>query len=135
MDTIFDKIIRKEIPAEILYEDDSVIVFLDIFPSNPGHTLFVPKTACENMMCTSDEDLAHLFSVAKKLAPAILSAVGATDFNFNTNNGPIAGQVIMHTHFHLIPRFENDGHKMWGHVSATPEELAALGKKIKEQLV
>src|SRR3989338_1162202 len=131
MDTIFDKIIRKEIPAEILYEDDRVIAFLDIFPVNPGHTLFVPKESCENILCTSDEALVHLFSVAKKLAPAILQSVGATDFNFNTNNGPIAGQVIMHTHFHLIPRFENDGHAMWGHQNATSEELAELGKRIR----
>lgn len=134
METIFDKIIRHEIPAEIIYEDDRVIVFLDIFPTNPGHTLFVPKVSCENMLCTSDEDLAHLFSVGKKLAPAILQSVGATDFNFITNNGAIAGQVIMHTHFHLIPRFENDGHKMWGHQNASPEELAELGVKIREKL-
>ena len=135
METIFDKIIRKEIPAEILYEDDKVIVFLDIFPTNPGHTLFVPKESCENMMCTSDEALAHVFLIAKKLAPAILQSVGATDFNFNTNNGAFAGQVIMKTHFHLIPRFENDGHKMWGHSSATPEELLILGQTIRDCLV
>lgn len=134
METVFDKIIRKEIPAEILYEDDHVIVFLDIFPVNPGHTLFVPKESCENMMCTSEESLAHLFSIAKKLAPAILQSVGATDFNFTTNNGPIAGQVIMHTHFHFIPRFENDGHKMWGHRSAGAEELKELGKKIIDEM-
>lgn len=134
MDTIFDKIIQKEIPAEILYEDDRLIVFLDIFPVNPGHTLFVPKESCENMMCTSDEALAHLFSVAKKLAPAILQSVGARDFNFTTNNGAFAGQVIMKTHFHLIPRFENDGHKMWGHTNALPETLSALAGKIVDEI-
>lgn len=134
METVFDKIIRKEIPVEVLYEDDRVIVFLDIFPVNPGHTLFVPKESCENLMCTSEESLAHLFSVAKKLAPAILQSVGATDFNFTTNNGPIAGQVVMHTHFHFIPRFEHDGHKMWGHRSATAEELKELGKKIIDEI-
>lgn len=134
MNTIFDKIIRKEIPAEILYEDDMVIAFLDIFPTNPGHTLFVPKDSCENMMCTSDDVLARILSVAKKIAPAILQSVGATDFNFTTNNGSVAGQIIMHTHFHLIPRFENDGHTMWGHVSATPEELVLLGQKIREEI-
>ncbi len=131
MDTIFDKIIRKEIPAEIIYEDDRVIAFLDIFPVNPGHTLFVPKDTCENMLCTSDEALAYVMSVAKKIAPAILQTVGATDFNFTTNNGPFAGQIILRTHFHLIPRFENDGYKMWGHRNTTPEELSELGKKIK----
>jgi histidine triad (HIT) family protein len=134
MDTIFDKIIRKEIPAEILYEDDHVIVFLDIFPVNPGHTLFVPKESCENMMCTSDDALAHLFAVAKKLAPAILESVGARDFNFTTNSGAFAGQVIMKTHFHLIPRFENDGHKMWGSVNASFEELAELRKNIQSKM-
>ena len=85
-------------------------------------------------MCTSDQALAHLFSVAKKLAPAILQTVGARDFNFITNNGTVAGQVIMKTHFHFIPRFENDGHKMWGHVTASPEELAELRKNIQSKM-
>jgi diadenosine tetraphosphate (Ap4A) HIT family hydrolase len=70
-------------------------------------------------------------SIAKKLAPAILQSVGATDFNFTTNNGAVAGQVIMKTHFHFIPRFADDGHKMWGHRDVTAEELAELGKRIR----
>lgn len=134
MDTIFDKIIRKEISAEILYEDDRVIVFLDIFPTNPGHTLFVPKEAGENFTQNSEEVLAHIFSVVKQVAPAILKTVGAKDFNFNTNCGPVAGQIIMHTHFHLIPRFENDGHKMWGHDAAKPEELSVLRQRIVDEM-
>ena len=131
METIFSQIIRKEIPSEIIFEDDVVIAFLDIFPVNPGHVLLVPKEAHENMMQTPDEILAHVVSVANKIAPAILQSVGATDFNFTTNTGSAAGQIIMHTHFHLIPRFQDDGHKMWGHRSASPEELRELGKKIK----
>ncbi len=134
METIFDKIIRHEIPAEIIYEDDFVIAFLDIYPTNLGHVLIVPKEASVNMLENSDEVLTRVMSVVKKIAPAILSSVGATDFNFNSNNGSMAGQIIMHTHFHFIPRFENDGHKMWGHRDAVPEELAELGKKIKERL-
>ena len=134
METVFDKIVRKEVPAEIIYEDDLVIAFLDISPTNPGHTLFIPKDSCENMLCTSDEALARIMSVAKKIAPAILSAVGATGFNFITNNGPTAGQAVMHTHFHLIPRFENDGLKLWGHADAIPEELVVLKNKIMELL-
>jgi histidine triad (HIT) family protein len=134
MDTIFDKIIRKEIPAEIIYEDDHVIVFLDIFPVNPGHTLFVPKEASENMMHTSEDSLAHLISVVKKLAPAILSAVGATDFNFTTNNGPVAGQAVMHTHFHFIPRFADDGYKLWGHKDSTKEEREEVQKRIIQMM-
>ena len=134
MESIFDKIIRKEIPADIIYEDDRLIAFLDISPVNPGHTLFVPKISCENMMCTADEDLAHLIQTAKKIAPAILSAVGATDFNFTTNNGPVAGQAVFHTHFHLIPRFPDDGYKMWGSRTVTKEDLNALASKIKEKI-
>jgi len=134
MATIFDQIIEKSIPADILYEDDHVIAFLDIFPTNPGHTLLVPKTAGENMMQTDDETLAHLIAVAKKIAPAILAVVGASDFNFNTNNGPDAGQVIFRTHFHLIPRFADDGYKMWGHKDSTSEERKELAQKIKDRL-
>jgi len=133
-ETIFDKIIRHEIPAEIIYEDDRVIAFLDIAPINPGHTLFIPKASCENMMCTSDEDLTHLFSIAKKIAPVILKTVGAKDFNFNTNIGPVAGQAVMHTHFHFIPRFENDGIKTLSRHASTPEERTELQKKITSLL-
>jgi len=134
-ETIFSKIIRKEIPAQIIYEDDVVVAFLDIFPVNPGHTLIVPKQEVENMMQTSDEVLTHVMRVAKQIAPAILKTVGATDFNFTTNNGPAAGQVIMHTHFHLIPRFVDDGYKMWGHKETTTEELVALANQIKQNMV
>ena len=134
-ETIFSKIIRREIPAEIIYEDDYVIAFLDISPINPGHTLIVPKEDVENMIQTSDETLARILAVAKKIAPAILSAVQATDFNFTTNNGSAAGQVVMRTHFHLIPRFPNDGYKMWGSHGATSAELVAVAKNIKEELV
>lgn len=135
MDTIFSKIIRREISAEIIYEDDFIIAFLDISPINPGHTLIVPKEDVENMIHTSAETLARILAVAKKIAPAILAAVGATDFNFTTNNGSAAGQVVMHTHFHLIPRFADDGYKMWGSRGATAEALAGVAKKIKVELV
>ncbi len=130
METVFDKIIRKELPAEIIYEDDLVIAFLDMFPDNPGHTLFIPKDPCENMLCTSDEALARIVSVAKKIAPAILAAVGATGFNFITNNGSVAGQAVMHTHFHLIPRFEQDGLKGWEHHDVPSDKLSEQRKNI-----
>lgn len=135
MDTIFSKIIRHEIPAEIIYEDHFIIAFLDISPINPGHTLIVPKEDVENMLQTSDETLSRIISVAKKIAPAILAAVHATDFNFTTNNGSAAGQVVMHTHFHLIPRFPDDGYKMWGSRMATSEQLSQIADKIRENLL
>lgn len=130
-ETVFSKIIRKEIPAEIIYEDDHVIAFLDIFPVNLGHTLFVPKEESENMMSLSEESFAKILSAVKKVAPAILESVGAVDFNFDTNVGPVAGQVIMQTHFHFIPRFEDDGLKKWGHREVSSEELKELCEKIK----
>ena len=134
-ETIFSKIIRKEIPANIIYEDDIVMAFLDIHPVNPGHTLIVSKENAENMMQTSNEALSHIIYVAKKIAPVILETVGAHDFNFTTNNGADAGQIVMHTHFHLIPRFADDGYKMWGHHDVSSEELSALANKINEKLV
>lgn len=134
-ETIFSKIIQKEIPSDIIYEDDVVVAFLDIHPVNPGHTLIVPKEYSENMLQTSDEILSHIICVAKKIAPTILDVVGSTGYNFTTNNGLDAGQIVMHMHFHLIPRFAEDGHKMWGHRDATTEELHILAQKIKEKLV
>lgn len=133
-DTIFGQIIRKEIPAQIVYEDEYVIAFLDIFPVNQGHTLLVPKAPAVNMTESTLDDLTHVLRVAKQIAPAILASVGATDFNFSTNNGANAGQVILQTHFHLIPRFENDGHISWGHTEASQEELARLAEEIRARL-
>jgi len=130
-DCIFCKIIRKEIPADFVYENDKIVAFLDIHPCNPGHVLVVPREHHADLLETPDEVLTDILSRTKKIAPAIIKAVGAQGFNSTFNTKPAAGQVIFHTHMHIIPRFTNDGLKHWPEKQTTPEEL----KKIKDNIV
>jgi len=110
---IFCKIIKGELPSYKIYEDDIVLAFLDIAPVNPGHTLVIPKEHFTNTLETPDNVLKHISITTKKIANAILKAVGTDACNITMNNGKTAGQVVFHTHWHIIPRLENDGHKLW----------------------
>ncbi|MFH1142128.1 MAG: HIT family protein, partial [Candidatus Uhrbacteria bacterium] len=113
-DCIFCKIVNKEIPSYTIYEDDDVKVFLDINPSVPGHTMVIPKQHYDSFQETPPEVLTKVAVVAQKIAPAVLKAVDAEAYNFTNNCGRAAGQIIMHTHFHLMPRRSDDGKKLFG---------------------
>ena len=110
---IFCKIIDGRIPAAKVYEDEKVFAFLDIMPINKGHTLIVPKAHSKNMLEDEDSDLAACIKAAKKVAKAVVAAVNADGFNLGINTEKAAGQAVFHTHFHIIPRFENDGLRHW----------------------
>lgn len=110
---LFCKIVSNEIPSTKVYEDDRVLAFLDIHPVNIGHTLVVPKAHHVNLYDTEDGTLTHMMIVAKKLSVAIKGALGADGVNIEMNNDPAAGQIIFHTHVHIVPRFEGDGFKHW----------------------
>ncbi len=112
-DCIFCKIISQEIPAHIIYEDDRVLAFLDIAPVNPGHTLLIPKEHYMDFQQAPGEILVYLVTIAHKIAPAIIGAVGAEAFNLTTNVGENAGQVVSHLHWHMMPRFADDGYQLW----------------------
>lgn len=113
MDCIFCKIASGQIPCTKIYENDDVIAFFDLHPSNLGHTLVVPKAHFENCAQTDDGALAAAAVVAKKVGAAAMAATGAQGYNVVINCGPAAGQVVMHTHVHVVPRFENDGLATW----------------------
>ncbi|MCC7668164.1 MAG: HIT family protein [Leuconostoc pseudomesenteroides] len=106
---IFDKIIAGEIPSYKVYEDEDVLAFLDISQVTPGHTLLVPKADVADIFDYTDD-------IAKKVLlklPVIAAAVKAsnpdiTGINIQSNNGVSAGQTVRHSHWHIIPRFDND---------------------------
>lgn len=112
-DCIFCKVIKKEIPCYKIYEDSNIIAFLDIKPINPGHVLIVPKEHVETILDASEATLKELLIITKKLLPLIEKATKAEGFTITINHGEKAGQVVPHLHLHLIPRFENDGRKLW----------------------
>ncbi len=102
--TLFDRIIRGELPCHRVYEDDRVLAFLDIAPLSPGHLLVVPKESCATVGELSDEAAAAVGRVLPRLARALAAATGAPHLNILQNNGAPAGQAVPHVHFHLIPR-------------------------------
>ncbi len=109
---IFCKIIKGEVPCEKVYEDDKVFALLDLKPSNPGHTLVLPKNHSKNILEASKEDASALMESVKFIAPKLMKAVKAQGFNTIINTNKEAGQIIFHTHIHIIPRFAEDSLKI-----------------------
>jgi|AntRauTorcE11897_2_1112592.scaffolds.fasta_scaffold55199_1 histidine triad (HIT) family protein len=106
--TIFSKIITGEIPATKVYEDDIVLAFLDINPSNQGHTLVIPKEPSTDVTETDPDILLHIMTIGQKIAKAQRKALGATGNNLIFNCGADGGQEVFHTHLHVVPRFSDD---------------------------
>ncbi len=132
MDCIFCKIIDKEIPARIVYEDDKYLAFLDINPVNKGHTLVIPKDHVATYSELDNEQAADMAKKAHQLAPQIVQALGAKGFNLCLNNGSVAGQIIDHVHFHIIPRFGGDNLQLWPGKEEEIDLLDETFSKLKE---
>ena len=135
-DCIFCKIVAKEIPATVVYEDDDVFAFMDIGPIIKGHALVISKKHYDPVTETPDEILAKLHGVAKRIAAAQLNGLGADGVNIMQNNGAAAGQVVPHIHVHVIPRFDGDGHH-WNWNAKKYEkfdEMIELAEKMRRHL-
>jgi histidine triad (HIT) family protein len=111
MDCIFCDIIEKKESAEILFENERVIAFLDIRPVNYGHTLVIPKKHYENFLSVPPEVLGDLIQTTQMLSKVIVKSLSPDGFNIVVNSGVAAGQSIFHFHFHIIPRFNSDDFK------------------------
>ena len=133
MDCLFCKIVAGEILAHKVYEDDNFIAFLDIKPINPGHTLIIPKAHYRNLFDLPYELMSELGPLIKKVALVVKEATGADGLNIGWNNEPAAGQLIYHSHTHIIPRFAGDGFEHWhGKTEPTAEEFAKLAENIQK---
>ncbi len=107
---IFCDIIAGRAPASIVYEDDQVIAFMDIFPINPGHTLVVSKRHAARLSQLDADTAAHMMTVAQRIAQAIYqSPIRAEGINLTLADGRAAGQEVPHVHLHVIPRYRGDG--------------------------
>ena len=135
-DCLFCKIVAKEIPSTIVYEDDVVLVFMDIGPIIKGHALVVSKKHYDPVIETPDDVLAKLHQVAKRIAGAQMNGLGADGVNIMQNNGKAAGQEVPHIHVHVIPRYNDDGHH-WNWNAGKYEdfdEMAELAGKMQKCL-
>ena len=129
--TIFQKIIAREIPADILFEDESSIAFLDINPVSEGHTLLVSKEPYVWMQDVPDNLLGQLFTRVKKLMTAMKQGLGCDFVQIS-----VVGKDVPHFHIHLIPRYMEDKLESWGTKKYTSdEEKLSYVNKIKEALL
>ena len=112
-DCLFCKIVKGELPSSKLYEDEDTLAFLDLFPVNKGHSLVIPKEHYETIFDVPSEILSKVSPVMKNVADAVKKGVNADGISIAQSNGKDAGQVIPHIHFHVMPRFKDDGLKLW----------------------
>jgi histidine triad (HIT) family protein len=134
MDCLFCKIIKGELPSYKVYEDENFLAFLDITPINKGHVLLVPKEHHEDLFDMPDSITAKIFPIVKRVSNAVMKATDADGLNLGQNNKPAAGQAVMHFHLHIMPRFEDDGLRLWPGKKVEEKELKEVVEKIKKEI-
>ncbi len=102
---VFAKILRGELPAERIYEDDGSFAFMDIMPRSDGHCLVIPKVAARTLFDLPTEALGPFFGVVQKVGRAALAGMGADGLTLQQFNEPAGGQVVFHLHVHILPRW------------------------------
>jgi histidine triad (HIT) family protein len=121
---IFAKILRGELPAHKVYEDDKAFSFLDIMPRAPGHTLVIPKSPARTFLDIEPDDLAHLIKVTQTIARAAVTVFAADGLTIQQFNEAAGGQVVFHLHIHVIPRKAGQPLKPPASVKEDPGVLA-----------
>ena len=129
---LFCSIVKKEIPAEIIYEDEKSLAFLDIRPRAPGHTIVIPKSHAQNLLELGEQDVGPLFEAARTVQKRILEVLHPEGFTVGVNQGRAAGQEVDHLHVHILPRFFRDGGRaVQGLVNNPPREsLKEMAEKL-----
>ena len=130
---IFARILRGELPAIKVYEDDQTLAFMDIMPQAEGHTLVIPKSPAVTLLDLSPEAAAYTIQIVQKIAKAMETALDAKGIVLMQLSGAAAGQTVPHVHFHLIP---SSIHELGRHATqmGDQEKIAALADKIKAAL-
>lgn len=133
-ENIFAKILRGDLPAHKVYEDEATFVFMDIMPRGDGHCLVIPKQAARNILDVDAESLAAVARTTQKLARAVKTAFSADGVTVQQFNETAGGQVVFHLHVHVIPRFE--GVALKPHTGQMEDQgvLAANAEKIRAAL-
>ena len=135
-DCIFCKIVAGELPCSKVYEDDELLAFMDIGPIIKGHTLVIPKKHYDPLIETPLPVLEKIIALVQRIARAHIVGLNAQGLNVTQANGSCAGQAVPHIHFHVIPRFETDGHS-WNWRSKryeNPDEMEAFADRIRKSL-
>ncbi|WP_414833678.1 HIT family protein [Afifella sp. YEN Y35] len=133
-DNVFAKILRGEIPAIKLFEDDHTLAIMDIMPRGDGHCLVIPKAPSRNILDIDLNDLQNLMATVQRLGRAVVKAFEADGLTISQFSEPAGGQVIFHTHFHVLPRFEGVELKPHSGEMADQAVLQEQAMKIKAAL-
>jgi len=135
VDCVFCKIRDGQIPSFKLYEDSRTLAFMDINPLNPGHCLVMTKNHAATIFEVEVLDLQAVIAAVKKVANAVKGAVQADGINILQANGAAAFQSVLHFHFHVIPRFNNDGKGFdWKLVAGDKQQIGMNGERIRAVL-
>ena len=131
---VFARILRGEIPAHKVHEDEHTLAFMDVMPQSEGHTLVIPKAAAENIFELEPDALAATILATQRVARAARRAFDAPGVMIAQLNGAGAGQTVFHIHFHVIPRYEGIDLRFHARGMADPQVLAAHAARIRAAL-
>jgi histidine triad (HIT) family protein len=130
-DCIFCKIVARELPGQIVDEDERTVTFMDINPATRGHALVVPRTHVRDLLAIDPEDLRAVIVGAQRIARRISERLGADGINLINSCGPLAWQTVFHFHCHVIPRYEGDPLKLpWVPAAGDADEIAAVAAEL-----
>jgi histidine triad (HIT) family protein len=134
-DCVFCRIVAKQIPASVVYEDGETLAFMDLGQVNPGHVLVAAKGHAENVYALDDVQAAAVFRTAVKVARSVRDAFSPQGLSIYQANGSAAGQTVFHFHMHVVPRYENDGMNLTWPVKNPPrDQLEEAAAKIRSRL-
>lgn len=134
-DCVFCKIVAGEIPCDKLYEDENAIAFLDVNPLTDGHVLVIPRKHYQFVHEIDKDVMAVFFSVISKVCEAVQKGLDSGGYNIICNNGYVAGQVVPHVHFHIVPRNAKDGlFTQWSSRESSKKVMDQIFVKIKQNL-
>lgn len=132
--TIFAQIANRELPAEIIWEDDQFVAFLDVLPIESGHTIVAPKRQVASLEELTPAELGGLLVAVQKVGAAMLSGLEVKGYSIFLDNKDAANQHIPHVHFHVIPRVEGDGLGRWPQTAYEAGEAESYATKIRQAI-
>lgn len=132
---IFCRIVKGELPSVRVYEDDEILAFLDINPVSKGHVLVIPRAHYETLLDIPDDLGAKVLPALARIGRAVMKATGADGFNCLQNNFAASGQIVFHSHWHVIPRFKGDGLTHWPQkANIDAAEMQTVAESIRSAL-
>ena len=130
-ENIFAKILRRELPSEIVFEDDKTLVIMDIMPRTDGHMLVIPKTPCRNMLDATKEQLNACIETVQNISKKAMIAFEAEGITVQQFNEAAGGQEVFHLHFHVLPRKSGKPLRAHDGTMADPAILKVNAEKIR----